>query len=489
MVHGVVDMGWRLFGGGLQQTDSRTDTRRPVAENDEHTVQSVNRTHDSKTKKFPKSSVGNVLIIVQNLPVPFDRRVWLEAQTLRKHDCNVSVICPKSVTCSKSYERIQDISIYRYKMPIEARGIFGYFFEFIYAWLATALLSLRVLKNEGFDVIQACNPPDTYFMLAAIYKLFGKKFVFDHHDLSPEMFSAKFSSKYPVLFKALCLLERLTIKTADLVISTNESYKTVAIKRGRRLPKDVYVLRTGPDLSKLQLHTPNPFFKHGKKHLVTYLGEMCSQDGVDYMLRGIDYIVHRLNRRDIQFVLMGGGPAMPEFREMSRQMGLAEWVRFTGRVSDEVVSHYLSTSDICIAPDPMNEWTNSSTMNKVLEYMSFAKPVISFDLKETRVSAQNAALYIKPNDTRALGKAVINLLADPITRHQMGYAGYMRVHNKLSWNHTHTNLLKAYARFFSISFSEPIKSEPVPLPTTLSLSFVTSIMQAPSRQVKYAGGE
>ncbi|MDZ7723110.1 MAG: glycosyltransferase family 4 protein [candidate division KSB1 bacterium] len=475
----IVDNGVQWFGGGSTQRMPLTadgGKARPLGS--EQKTQTVFEKQNIK-------NAGRTLIIVQNLPVPFDRRVWLEACTLNKSGCQVSVICPKSEQYSKSFEQIQDIAVYRYHMPVEARGIFGYLFEFVYAWLATALLSLRVLKNEGFDVIQACNPPDTFFLLAAIYKLFGKKFIFDHHDLSPEMFAAKFTARHPMLFKGLCILERLTLKTADVVISTNESYKKVAVSRGRRKPEDVYVLRTGPDLSKLQLHAPNPFFRHGKRYLVTYLGEMCSQDGVDYMLHAVDYIVHHLKRNDIQFVLMGGGPAMPEYREMSQKMGLSDWVRFTGRVSDPVLSQYLSTSDICIAPDPMNSWTNSSTMNKVLEYMSFAKPVISFDLKETRVSAGESALYIPANDTDAMGRAVIDLLADPISRTRMGYHGYLRVHQKLSWTHTHHNLLRAYMRFFPVSLTEPSQDSPesIPMPRTLSLSFLTAGM------TKVAGGE
>ncbi len=398
------------------------------------------------TRWIMKAFAGKVLIIVQNLPAPFDRRVWLEAQTLRDHGYKVSIICPKSAEHPEKFIRIDNISIYRYTIPVNARGAAGYFLEFAWAWLATALLSLKVLRREGFDIIQACNPPDTYFLLALIYRMFGKRFIFDHHDLAPEMYLAKYNRKGGLLYKGLLLLERLTLRTAEVVMTTNESYKKVAVQRGRKNPDDVFVLRTGPDLTRLRPVTPNNQYKHGKPLLVCYLGEMCPQDGVDYLLQSAAFINKEMQRRDIQFVLMGGGPAQPFFRAMSEKMGLDEFVHFTGRIADVELCKYLSTADVCVDPDPHTEWSNLSTMNKVLEYMVFAKPIVSYDLLETRYSAQDAAIYVPANDPQEFARHIVELLDDPQRRERMGNAGLQRVSGNLCWQHTHNALLNAYKR-------------------------------------------
>jgi glycosyltransferase involved in cell wall biosynthesis len=405
-----------------------------------------------------KEYAGKILIIVQNLPVPFDRRVWLEAQTLTAHDYKVSVICPKSEDYNKSYEVTENVHIYRYNMPINANGVLSYFLEFAYAWLATAFLSIKVLLRQGFDVIQACNPPDTYFLLGWIYKLFGKKYVFDHHDLCPEMFAIKYASPHPFLHKALLLLEKLTMHTANIVIVTNKSYKEMAMKRGDKNSNDIYIVRTGPDLRRLQPCAPQRHLKEGFRYLVCYLGEMCPQDGVDYLLKSADYLVNTLGHKDILFVLLGGGPAMPMFKEMSEKMGLQKNVRFTGRVSDELLSCYLSTADVCVDPDPWSEWATCSTMNKVLEYMAFARPVVAFDLKETRRSAMAAAEYVQPNEIDKFAEKIVDLLNDPEKRRLMGYFGQQRIRQSLAWEHSQTNLLAAYERVFAdkISVTEPL---------------------------------
>ena len=392
-----------------------------------------------------KVCAGKVLIIVQNLPVPFDRRVWLEAKTLRDYGLKISIISPKSKEFAKSYEMIEDIAVYRYKMPVEAEGVLSYLFEFAYAWLATAVLSLKVLWREGFDVLQACNPPDTYWLLGRFYKLFGKMFIFDHHDLSPEMFDAKYSGK-PFLRRILVWLEKKTFSTASLVICTNDSYKRVAIDRGLRKPEDVYVVRTGPDLKRLVKRKAEPARKYGRQHLVCYLGEMCPQDGVDGLLESVDYFLNRLSRRDTHFVLIGGGPAMPQLKRQSQEMGLSGFVTFTGRISDEELCRYLSTADVCVDPDPWSEWSNYSTMNKILEYMAFAKPTVAFRLYEHQQSAGDAALYVRPNDTGLFAKAIADLLDDPKRREYMGRVGYERIRNHLSWEQTHKPLIAAYRR-------------------------------------------
>jgi len=391
-----------------------------------------------------KESAGKILIIVQNLPVPFDRRVWLESKTLTEHGYKVSVISPKSKEYIKSHEVIDDISIYRYRIPFEAEGKLSYVAEFLLAWLATAWLSLRVLWREGFDVIQACNPPDTYFLLGRIYKLFGKKFVYDHHDLCPEMFQAKFSKRNRWLYRLLRLLEKWSFRSADVVLSTNQSYREVAITRGGKKEHEIYVVRTGPDLKNMVLRAPDPSLKRGRRYLVCYLGEMCSQDGLEYLLRAIHHLLNHYHRTDTQFTLIGGGPAQAKLKLLCDRMGLNEQVLFTGRLPDDQVSRYLSTADVCVDPDPWSEWANLSTMNKILEYMAFAKPVVAFDLKEARYTAMRAALYAKPNNVSQFSEKINFLLNNPSLRREMGDFGRRRIIRELSWTYSVPVLLAAY---------------------------------------------
>lgn len=408
-----------------------------------------------------KDYAGKVLIIVQNLPVPFDRRVWLEAKTLSDYGLAVSVISPKSKDFSKSYEKIENIAVYRYKMPIEAHGVLGYFFEFAYAWLASALLSLYIWFREGFDVIQACNPPDTYWMLGLIYRFFGVSFIFDHHDLCPEMFDAKYHGKRLVR-RVLVRLEKQTLANARLVLSTNDSYKSVAIERGGVNPRDVYVVRTGPDVQRLKMVRPEPALKYGKKYLVCYLGEMCQQDGVDLLLKAVFHFIKTLRRNDTHFVLIGGGPAMPAMRALRDEMELQQHVTFTGRISDADLCRYLSTADVCVDPDPWTEWANHSTMNKILEYMTFGKPIVAFDLDEHRNSAQDAAIYVQPNDTQLFAEAIDDLLNNPLKMQTMGQIGYARIRGRLSWAHTHKALIAAYNRLFPKMLSADAAEQQLP---------------------------
>lgn len=396
-----------------------------------------------------KESAGKILIVVQNLPVPLDRRVWLEATTLARNGYQVSVISPTSKEFPRHRETVDGVSIFRYTLPLEAKGFWGYVFEFVYAWLATAWLSLVVWASRGFDVLHACNPPDTYFLLGMFYRFFGKKFVFDHHDLSPEMYRAKFTKPSPFLWWILKRLEKATMKTASVVISTNESYRQVALSRGGKNPDDVFVVRTGPDLTRLQPVTPDADLKRGKPYLVCYLGEMCPQDGVDYLLRSIKILVHQRQRTDVAVTLIGGGPALEALKNQCRELGLDDTVHFTGRVSDRDLCRYLSTADVCVDPDPWTEWADHSTMNKILEYMSFAKPIVSFDLTEARNSADGAALYVPANDVDQFSRAIEFLLDDENLRKEMGALGRDRIVQGLSWDHMAPRLLQAYSKLFS----------------------------------------
>lgn len=389
-----------------------------------------------------------VLIVVQNLPVPLDRRVWLEATTLTRSGYLVTVICPKGRggKYGASRETIEGVEIFRYAAPPEAEGVAGYVFEFAYCWLMTAALSVRAALARGFDVVHACNPPETYFALALVYRLFGKKFLFDHHDLSPEMYLAKGGRRGGLLHRALLLLERLTFRTADVVIATNESHREIAIRRGGVDPERVFVVRSGPDLDRLRQVPPEPLLRDGCRYLVCYLGEMCPQDGVDLLLEAARVFVAEMGRRDTKFVIIGGGPALDGLRRMKTSMGLDDRVEFTGRISDHDLCRYLSVADVCVDPDPYTEWSDQSTMNKIVEYMAFGRPIVAFNLKENRFSARDAAVYAAPNDVREFASLIAMLLDDEVRRNEMGGTGRQRVVAELSWEHSRPCLLAAYGR-------------------------------------------
>jgi len=313
----------------------------------------------------------------------------------------------------------------------------------------TFFLSIKILFKEGFDVIHACNPPDTFFLLGAFYKLLGKKFVFDQHDLCPEVYQARFGpAKRKLLLKGLLFLEKLTYKTADLVLVTNESYKEIARERGRVKGENIFVVRTGPDFQRLKRLKAEPELKKGRKYMVCYLGVMGPQDGVDYLLRSVEFITRNHRRKDILFVSIGGGDSFNDLRKMSSELGVQEHILFTGRIPDEELVRYLSTADVCVGPDPKNELNDNSTMNKIMEYMAMAKPVVSFDLKETRFSAGEAALYARPNDTKDFANKILELLTDEKKRREMGEYGRKRIEEKLAWSHTKKELIKAYAKVF-----------------------------------------
>jgi glycosyltransferase involved in cell wall biosynthesis len=388
-----------------------------------------------------------VLIIVQNLSVPFDRRVWLEACSLRDAGFQVSVVCPMGAE-DEAYEVLDGIRIRRYPPPPDTHGFTTYVYEFAYCWLRTARLVLRAHRTEGFDVIQACNPPDTFWALALPFKLAGRKFVFDQHDLCPEVYESRFPNGSRVLLRGLRLLERATYAVADHVISTNDSYRSTAMQRGHVPCSDITVVRTGPDPEFLRRRAPNPEWRRSRKYLCAYLGVMGPQDGVDLAVRAAAELV-RAGRDDIQFVFMGKGDSTDELVELTAELGIAEMVTFTGRVPDEVVAEVLSTADLGLSPDPLNPLNDVSTMNKTMEYMAFELPVVAFDLKETRVSADTAAVYVKANDVAAYARAIAELLDDPERRREMGAQGRQRVEDVLAWRHQAPRYVGAYERLLA----------------------------------------
>jgi glycosyltransferase involved in cell wall biosynthesis len=391
-----------------------------------------------------------VLIIVENLPCPFDRRVWQEARTLASAGYVVSIICPKGKGYEKSYEEIDGIAIHRHSLPVEADRWYGYAVEYLWAFLAQMTLSFRVLFGRGFDVIHACNPPDTIFLVGGFFKLFGKKFVFDHHDINPELYEAKFGRR-DFFYRLMLALERWTFRVADVSIATNESYRKIAIERGRMPPEKVFVVRSGPSLKRLRILPPTPALKRGRSYLVGYVGVMGRQEGIDLLLEAARYIVRDKGRTDVHFGLVGGGTELAAMKELARQLGIEDYVTFTGRVPDDELLAMLNTADVCVNPDVANEMNDKSTMNKIMEYMALGKPIVQFDLTEGRFSAQEASLYARRNDAVDMAEKILSLLDDEDRRRSMGHFGRMRVANELSWDHEVPKLLAAYEAVFAPS--------------------------------------
>jgi glycosyltransferase involved in cell wall biosynthesis len=389
-----------------------------------------------------------VLIIVENLPCPFDRRVWQEARTLRAAGYRVSIICPKGKGYEKAYEEIEGIAVYRHAQLFEGNGALGYLAEYTWALLAEFALSIRVLFEQGFDAVHACNPPDTLFLIGAFYKLFGKKFLFDHHDINPELYEAKFQRR-DVFYRLMLALERLTFRTADISVATNESYRRIAIERGGLSPGRVFVVRSGPDLSRLEILPPDPALKKGRRFLVGYVGVMGKQEGIDGLLKAVHYIVHELHRGDIHFGLVGGGTELPAMQALAKQLNVDDYVTFTGRVPDGELLAMLNSADVCVNPDIANEMNDKSTMNKIMEYMALGKPIVQYDLIEGRVSAEDASLYAERNDPDDLARKLVALLDDEHTRKRMGQIGLERVKTTLAWEHEAPRLLAAYEALFS----------------------------------------
>ena len=399
------------------------------------------------------ASAGNrrrVLIIVQNLPVPFDRRVWLEATSLTEAGYAVSVICPKAKGYTASFETLEGVDIHRYGLPIDAHGAVGFIVEFAWCFVRTFMKSVRVaLAGRGFDVIHACNPPETFWLLGWFWRLFGKRFLFDHHDLSPEMYAAKFGRDSGPMYKGLLFLERMTFKSAGVVITTNESHKQIALARGGLAPEDVFIVRSGPDLDRFKVYDADARWKKGKPFLLVYLGEMCKQDGVDHLVRALRILRDELKREDLHAVFVGGGPEQPTIKAYADQQGVGDLCTFTGRVSDDDLCRILSSADVAVDPDPKTDWSDKSSMNKIMEYMFFGLPIVCYALTEHKVSAQEAALYVAANSERALADGVNALLDDPARRERMSRYGAVRVREKLVWQHSVPPLLAAYEAVFA----------------------------------------
>jgi glycosyltransferase involved in cell wall biosynthesis len=375
-----------------------------------------------------------VLIIVQNLPVPFDRRVWLECQALTQAGYSVSVICPKGPG-DPSDAVIDGVTLYKYRAPVGGTSKVGFLREYLYSFCATAWLTSKAWRRGRFDVLQACNPPDIFWPIALVLRPFGVRFVFDHHDLCPELYVSRFETGSKLVHRSLLALERWTHQAAHHVTVTNDSYWQIATTRGGKREDDVTVVRTGPDVRELLSVPEEAALRRGRPHLVVYLGVMGPQDGVALAVRAADYVVHELRRDDISFTFIGSGDSLASLIALRDELGLEDYVEFAGRVPDQVVARILSTADVGLCPDPKNPLNDVSTMNKTMEYMAFALPVVAFDLRETRVSAAEAAVYARPNEVADLARLLIELIDDEPRRESMGKLGRARVVDTLAWEH------------------------------------------------------
>ena len=383
-----------------------------------------------------------VLIIVENLPVPLDRRVWQESCALRDAGFEVVVICPQMRGCTRAEETLDGIHIYRHWISEEAGGLVGFFREYASALWGETRLAWKAWRRHRFKLIHLCNPPDLLFLVALPFKLAGVKVIYDVHDLWPEMFEAKFRRR-GCFYWAVRLLERLTYACANVVLATNESVRQVALSRGRKSSDRVFVVRTAPKIT----HTdppPDASLKNNRRYLVGYVGVMGDADGLDYLIDAAAHVVNQVGRTDVQFLLMGTGPEHEKLLEQRKTLGLAAFVEMPGRVSNEFLFTALRTMDLGVSCDPKNSYNDHCTMNKVLEYMTFGKPQVMFDLKEGRASAGEAALYVAENSASKLGEAIVRLLDDPAARERMGKIGAQRVREELNWERSVEQLLKAY---------------------------------------------
>ena len=390
-----------------------------------------------------------VLIVVENLPVPLDRRVWLESTALVEAGYEVSVIAPMGRGWTKPYEVIDNIHIYRYSEPVEAHsGAIAFAREYLHALWHWFRLAPKVRRERGFDVIQGCNPPDLVFLLALWYRIRGVRYVFDHHDVCPELFEAKFA-KRGILYGVMLLWERMTFATASVSIATNESFRAIARRRGKMADQDVFVVRSAPRVATFIPGAGDSAFRKGAKTVLGYVGVIGQQEGMDLLVLAVEHLIRKLDHRDIHVVVVGFGPQLAEVKRDVTQRGLDRYFTFTGALYDAELLGALNAIDIGVSPDPRNAMNDISTMNKVMEYMTLEKPVVQFDLIEGRASAGDASLYARPNDPVDFAAQIARLIDDPDMSRAMGKRGRARVLDRLSWDHSVPQLLAAYNRVFA----------------------------------------
>ena len=398
-----------------------------------------------------KGSAGDVvskpaiLILVENLPVPLDRRVWQESCALRDAGYEVVVICPQMRGYTKPYEFLDGIHIYRHWISTEAGGFIGFFGEYASALWGEWWLAWKAWRRHRFQVIHLCNPPDLLWLVAWPFKaLFGTKVIYDVHDAWPEMFEAKFGGR-GLFYWAVRWFERMTYAVADVVLVTNRSVMQIALDRGGKMPWEVFEVRTAPKIATTQAKE-DPALRKGRKYVVGYVGVMGNADGLDYLVNAAAHIVHKLGRHDVQFLLMGTGPEHATLVTLRDKLGLQDYVDLPGRVSNEFLFSALRTIDLGVACDPINPYNDHCTMNKTLEYMAFGKPQVLFGTKEGRASAGEAAVYVDENSAERLGDAIVRTLDDAEGRARMGQLGFERMRTVLNWERSVEQLLAAYGR-------------------------------------------
>jgi glycosyltransferase involved in cell wall biosynthesis len=392
----------------------------------------------------PKRQQG-VLIIVENLPVPFDRRVWQEATALKEAGYGVSVICPKGKGYNQSEEVIDGINIYRHNLPFEASSGLGYLVEYSAALFWEFLLSVKVLRRHGFDIIHACNPPDLIYLIASFYKIFfGKKFIFDQHDLNPELYEVKFG-KRGHFHTLLSYFERRTFRWADASIATNQTFKKIAIERGGMKPGHVWIVKSYPDFTRFKRTEPSAEMRAGFKYLVGYVGIIAEQDGVDLLVKAMAHIVKHHKRTDSCCVVIGDGPALEAVKALAKSLGVESHVKFTGYLRGEALMTTLSSMAIGVIPDPPHACNNKLSMNKVFEYMSLGLPFVQFDLPQSGSEAGSAALVAADSTPEALATSILQLLDDPAARKRMSIEGRSMAERDFQWANEKQSLLAAYA--------------------------------------------
>jgi glycosyltransferase involved in cell wall biosynthesis len=410
--------------------------------------QAPDRKNQERIEPSPKKRRG-VLIIVENLPVPFDRRVWQEARALHEAGYEVSVICPKGKGYAAAEEEREGIHIFRHPLPPEAKGAAGYLIEYTAALFWEFILSLKVLRRHGFDVIHACNPPDLIFVVAAFHKLLlGKKFLFDQHDLSPELYEVKFGRKGPV-HRVLLALERCTYRLADATIATNETFKQIAIARGGVSPDRITVVKSYPDLDRFQPVPPNLAARSSFKFLLGYVGIMGRQDGVDILVRAMAHVVLGLGRTDIGCLIIGDGPERSALTALVRELGLERYITFTGFLAGEELLGSLCAVDVGIIPDPPNVCNDKISMNKVFEYMALGIPFVQFDLAQSRREAGDAAVVVPEATPERLAQSVVELIGDEPARRRMSASGKERAAREFRWANEKMSLVTAYDSLLS----------------------------------------
>ena len=388
-------------------------------------------------------AANRVLMLLENSTYPIDPRVRHEAMALAGAGYQVSVICPRAGK-QPWQDCLDSVFIYRYPM-LRGQGALGYVLEYAYSLVAMFAISLLVWAHRGFDVIHAANPPDTAVFIAMFFKLFGKRFVFDHHDLAPEMYLVRFSHKGAgLVHRMLVWLEAVSCRLADHVIATNQSYKRIEMQRGSVPEERITVVRNGPALEILTLAQSKPDPSNQNGVILGYVGVIAPQDGLDYLLRALQLLITDLKRDDFECLVIGSGSALPAVEAQARELGLDQHVRFIGFLPHADALGRLSAVDVCVAPDPSNTYNDRSTMIKMMEYMALGKPIVAFDLPEHRVTAGEAALYAHPNDELDFARQIVALMDDHGRRKRMGEIGRARIETELAWPLQAQHLVSAY---------------------------------------------